>query len=112
MFLLAAQSFEDDVFRNGVHEGGETFDGGATPDVDQDAKERFLTDIVDKLPRAQLEPKASMKDGGKVSDEMSFGVRIAVLEARQILQIERQLLHKRPGSLHGTSRPGDGAEKS
>lgn len=112
VFLLAAQRFEDDVFRYGVDEGGETFYGGAAPNVDEDAEESFLTDIVDELPRTQLETKAGLKDRSEVSDEMGFGVRLAVPKTRQIIQIERQLLHRRPGSLHGISRPGDGAEKS
>jgi hypothetical protein len=112
VLLLAAQGFEHDIFRNGVDEGGQTFNLGAAANVDENAEERFLADVVDHLAGAKLEAETSLEYVREVVHEVSFRVWFLILQAGQILQVERRLFHRRPGSIHGTSRPGKNVQGS
>jgi hypothetical protein len=112
VFLLATERFEHHVFGHRMDKGGEAFDLGSAADVDEDAEESFLADVVDHLARAQLETKTGLEHTREVVHEVGFRVWFLVLQARQIVQIKRRLFHRRPGSLHGTSSPGKSVQGS
>jgi len=95
VFPLSAEGFVEDVFRNGVDESREAFDFRAAADVEDDAQEGFLTDVVDHLARADPEAKAGLQHAREVRDEVLFGLWLLLLEAGQVVQIERRLLHRR-----------------
>jgi hypothetical protein len=95
-----------------VDEGGEAFDLGAAADVDEDPEKRFLADIVDHLAGPELETQTSLEHVREVVHEVGFRIGFLFLQAGQIFQIERRLFHRRPGSIHVSSRPGKNVQGS
>ncbi len=112
MLLLTSKRFEDYVFRDGVDEGGQAFDLGTATDVDEDTEEGLLADVVDHLAGTELKPQTRLKHVREVIHEVGFRVWFLFLQASQILQVERRLFHRRPGSIHVISRPGENVQGS
>jgi len=112
VLLLSADRFENDIFRDGVDKGGEALDLGAAADVDENAEEGFLADIVDHLAGPELKAQTGLEHIREVIHEVGFRIGFLFLQAGQILQIERRLFHRRPGSIHVSSRPGKNVQGS
>lgn len=106
VFALAAERFEEDVFRNGVDEGREAFDFGASADVQDHAEEGLLTDVVNHLAGPETETETGLQHAREVRDEMPFGVWLLLFEAGQVVQIKRRLLHRSARWNYSTSGPG------
>ena len=78
-----------------MDERGEAFDFGAAADVEDDAEEGFLADVVDHLAGADPEAEARLQHAREVRDEVPFGLWLLLFEAGQVVQIKRRLLHRR-----------------
>lgn len=85
VFALAAEGFKEDVLRNGVDEGWEAFDFGAAADVEDDAEEGLLTNVVDHLSGPETEAEAELQHACEVRDEVPFSLWLLLFEAGQVV---------------------------